>query len=105
MLERFCQIACSVIIVATLTATSSFAADPYQGKNLAKRWCATCHLVDRDQKGATDQAPPFASIARLPDFDENKLAFFLLQPHPNMPDMALSRAEVSDLADYIATLK
>lgn len=105
MLEWFHQTAYSVIVVATLTATSSFAADPDQGKNLAKRWCASCHLIERDQKSTTDQAPPFASIASVPDFDENKLAFFLLQPHPNMPDMALSRAEVADLADYIATLK
>jgi hypothetical protein len=41
----------------------------------------------------------------MPNFDEKKLMFFLLEPHPKMPNMALSRAEVADLADYIATLK
>jgi hypothetical protein len=29
----------------------------------------------------------------------------LLDPHPKMPDMALSRAEAADLAAYIATLR
>jgi len=83
----------------------SLAADAYQGKVIAKRWCASCHLVERGEKIATDRAPPFASIARMPEFDENKLAFLLLMPHPNMPSLSLSRAEVADLADYISTLK
>ena len=31
-------------------------------------------------------------------------AFFLLEPHPKMPNMQLSRSEAADLAAYIATL-
>jgi len=53
----------------------------------------------------TSEAPPFATIARKPDFDAARLTFFLLDPHPKMPDMALSRAEAADLAAYIATLR
>jgi hypothetical protein len=34
-----------------------------------------------------------------------KIAFFLLELHPKMPDMGLSRREAADLAAYIATLK
>jgi hypothetical protein len=30
---------------------------------------------------------------------------FLLDPHPKMPDMGLSRSDAADLASYIATLK
>jgi hypothetical protein len=29
----------------------------------------------------------------------------LLEPHPKMPNMSLSRTEAADLAAYIATLK
>jgi len=61
--------------------------------------------VEHDQKLATDQAPPFASVARLPGFDANKLAFLLLKPHPNMPTLSLSRAEIADIADFITALK
>jgi CoA binding domain len=39
------------------------------------------------------------------DFGASKLAILLLEPHPNMPKLALSRAEVADLAEYILTLK
>jgi len=54
---------------------------------------------------AADQAPPFAAIAKTPDFDAAKIALFLLDPHPKMPDMALSRSEAADLAAYIVSLK
>jgi mono/diheme cytochrome c family protein len=88
-----------------LGSTTSFAADADKGKTLAIRWCSSCHVVGRDQKLATDQAPPFASLAKMPDFGASKLAFLLLKPHPNMPSLSLSRAEIADLADYLATLK
>lgn len=34
-----------------------------------------------------------------------RLAFFLLEPHPKLRDMALVGSEVADIAEYIATLK
>jgi hypothetical protein len=34
-----------------------------------------------------------------------KLTFFLLDPQPKMPDMALTHREVEDLAAYITGLK
>jgi len=39
------------------------------------------------------QASPFATIANRPDFDAAKIALFLLDPHPKMPNMGLSRTE------------
>jgi hypothetical protein len=54
---------------------------------------------------ATDQAPAFATIAKEPGFDAGKIALFLLDPHPKMPDMGLSRSDAADLAAYIASLK
>jgi mono/diheme cytochrome c family protein len=85
---------------------SAFAADAKQGKAIAERWCASCHVVEQKQRSAaTDQAPPFASIAAKPDFNAGRLAFLLLKPHPNMPQLALSRSEATDLAEYMLTLK
>ncbi len=94
-----------LILIASLVATPSFAANPDQGETLVRRWCTGCHLVATDQKGATTEAPPFASIAKRPDFDPAKTASFLLDPHPKMPNMELSRDETADIAAYIATLK
>jgi Cytochrome c len=78
---------------------------PDNGERLARRWCAACHVVASDQRGLTGEEPPFATITAKPDFDAPRLAFFLLEPHPKMPNMQLSRSEAADLAAYIATLK
>ena len=79
-------------------------ADVQHGATIARRWCSSCHVVASNQRQVTGEAPPFATIARSPGFDEQRLAFFLLDPHPKMPDMGLSRTEATDLAAYIASL-
>lgn len=83
----------------------AFAADAEQGKVLATRWCAACHIVSADQTRGTASAPSFAAIAAGPEFDAGRVALFLLAPHPKMPDMNLTRSEAADLSAYIATLK
>ena len=99
-----------MILIVTTTAISGPAvatarADPANGERLARQWCAACHIVAPDQKQASADVPAFATIARTPGFDRNKVAFFLLDPHPKMPSMSLTRSEASDLADYIAALR
>jgi mono/diheme cytochrome c family protein len=94
----------ALIIGGMFVSASAFAADPDHGRTLAERWCVNCHVVGPDQKSATTDAPPFASVARRPDFNESRLAFFLLDPHPKMPNMQLTRDDATDLAAYIASL-
>jgi mono/diheme cytochrome c family protein len=101
---RFIRRLWTAFALVTLTA-AAHAADPTHGEKLARQWCAACHVVASDQKGTVAEAPPFATIARKPDFDTAKIALFLLDPHPKMPNMNLSRAEAADLAAYIKTLK
>jgi cytochrome c2 len=97
--------ACPIAAMIAL-ATSAYAADPSNGEKLAHRWCEACHVVSPGQRNTTtDQAPPFATIAGRSDFEASKIAMFLLDPHPKMPDMSLSRTEAANLAGYIATLK
>jgi mono/diheme cytochrome c family protein len=81
------------------------AADPNNGHEIVKRWCSSCHLVERGQKGPTSEATPFATIAKRRGFDAAKLAFFLLDPHPKMPNMQLTRSEAADIAAYVSTLR
>jgi mono/diheme cytochrome c family protein len=92
-------------IVALSISKSAFAADPIHGEELARRWCAECHVVARDQRQVLGQAPPFSAVARNPEFNVDRLAYFLLEPHPKMPSMSLTRREAADLASYIASLK
>jgi mono/diheme cytochrome c family protein len=98
-------------ICLLLAATSSFgtssalAADADHGADLAKRWCASCHIVTNGQTQASADVPSFVSVARKPDFSPERLAFFLLDPHPKMPNFPLSRTEAGDIAAYIASLR
>jgi len=96
----------AVALVALVLATMpSYSADPGHGLDVAKRWCASCHLVSQEQKRASADVPPFATIAKSPNFNAMELAYFLLEPHPRMPDLPLSRATADDVASYIASLK
>ena len=96
-----------VLIIATMgfTAPHAEAADANHGGDLAKRWCATCHVVDNTQTQASADVPTFSTIARGSDFTPEKVAFFLLDPHPKMPSFPLSRTEAADIAAYIGSLR
>jgi mono/diheme cytochrome c family protein len=93
------------ILIASVGSSLAVAADAQHGKDLAQRWCAECHLVASDQARASADVASFASLARRHDFSAAQLAFFLLDPHPKMPNMSLTRVEAADLVAYIATLK
>jgi mono/diheme cytochrome c family protein len=79
-------------------------ADVAHGEASARRWCASCHIVANDQTRGADNAPAFASVAKMPGFSAEKITQFLVDPHPKMPDMQLTRDEAGDLGAYIASL-
>jgi mono/diheme cytochrome c family protein len=92
-------------LALTLAPQPGNAADADNGRRLAHRWCEACHVISATQRRATtDQAPPFATIARRAGFNAAKIALFLLDPHPKMPDMSLTRVEAADLAAHIGSL-
>ena len=97
-------LAVAFALSAAVSTAGAAPADPAQGEKLAKRWCAACHVVSADQMQGADNVPAFASIAKLPDFSAEKIAQFLMDPHPKMPDMQLTRDEAKDLGAYIASL-
>lgn len=79
-------------------------ADPARGGVIAKRWCAECHVVSRDQTSAKADVPPFSAIAAR-GVTEETLRRFLMTPHPVMPDMQIGRTEAADLAAWIEAQK
>ncbi len=99
MHHRAVVLVSSLAVVALTPLLSS--ADVANGERLARRWCASCHVVAADQRQGNTQASPFSAMAKIPDLNAEKIALFLLAPHPPMPDMSLSRSEAADLAVYI----
>ena len=92
-----------VTFAASVVASSrSTAADVAGGQQLAQRWCANCHVVDRAGAASVQQGPPsFRSTGLTTD----QLRAFLTHPHGAMPDFALTRSEIDDLIGYIETLR
>jgi mono/diheme cytochrome c family protein len=95
----------ALAMLAAAPAPPAHAADVYNGRQLAQRWCAACHVVASAQREANADAPPFEEIAKRPKFAEDGMVTFLLNPHYKMPDMNLTRIEAGDIAAYVATLK
>jgi mono/diheme cytochrome c family protein len=91
-------------VTAALSTGAATAADTAHGEQLARRWCAACHIVSADQTHGADNAPAFVTIAKIPGLSVDTIAKFLMDPHPKMPDMQLGRGEAKDLAAYIASL-
>src|SRR5258707_2399680 len=96
------QIRVLAVALPGLSGSLAMAADANHGSDLAKRWCATCHVVNSEQKQASTGAPPFAVIGSESDFTPERSPSSCSTPHPKMPSFPLSRSEAADLA-YIGS--
>ena len=89
---------------------SSFAqmgpANSQRGYELAARLCTNCHVIDRQASGTirTD-VPSFPAIANRPEATAEHLAGKIIVPHPAMPGVPLTVAEIRDIVAYILSLK
>ena len=94
-------------LLLVLSASAAWAAgDPGAGSQLARTWCASCHLVDEPAAGPTTQGPPtFRALARQQTKTSAELRTFLTNPHPPMPSLGLSRVQIDDLVAYIESLR
>jgi mono/diheme cytochrome c family protein len=91
--------------LAVATFTHPAHADAAKGAQLARQWCASCHIVGDSPAGPVQQGPPtFRTIARS-GMTADQLRAFLSHPHGAMPDLSLTRAEIDDLIGYIDQLR
>jgi len=92
--------AASVLSLAVGTATAE-TPDASRGLAVAKKWCASCHLVHSGQKGpVTDAAPTFQSIVANRKITLDRIRGILNDPHSKMPTNVLSRRDVNDLVEH-----
>ena len=92
-------------LVAGVASPAVAAGDADEGHALARQWCSECHVVDEEQTTGSADVPPFAAIARSESLTPEGLAAFLADPHPVMPNLSLSRAQIADLVAYIEGLR
>ncbi len=91
-----------VISFFLLSFKEGAAADFVRGHSIAVRWCSECHVVAPGQGHGSDAVPTFAEIKASDRLDEAQLTAFLSAPeHSRMPNLSLTRSEISDLVAYI----
>ncbi len=79
--------------------------DAEAGRRIAESWCAACHQINSQGKGAGAVAPSFPDIANLPSTTALALNVFLRTSHADMPNFQLTRQESDDVIAYILSLK
>lgn len=93
------------LLVLALLALPAAAQDREMGGRLAVQWCMACHVVEPNQRTATDSAPSFQVIAARPSTTAGSLDRYLSTGHTLMPDFSLSSQERDALVAYILSLR
>lgn len=96
-----------IVLAGSLLAAPApaLSGDAEAGRDLARRWCASCHFVEADQNRTSDGAPAFAQIANDPAKTNLDVVAWLTDPHPPMPKLSLSKREIKNLAAYIESMR
>jgi cytochrome c len=81
-------------------------ADAKRGQELSQRVCSGCHSVSPGSAATVNaDVPTFAAIASRPDTTAERLAGRIIVPHPPMPNVQLTVAELRDIIAYILSLR
>jgi mono/diheme cytochrome c family protein len=93
------------LLALTLVTPHAVRADAQKGAQLARQWCANCHVIGGNPAAAVPQGPPSFPATARSGMTADQLRAFLSHPHGAMPDLHLTRAEIDDLIGYVETLR
>ena len=96
-----------LLAVFTSAAAPTKAANPRQGKRLARLYCAKCHSIDKVSPSPLSMAPPFRTLhERYPvDNLQEALAEGISTGHPSMPEFRFDGDQIGDFLAYLKTLE
>lgn len=87
-------------------AASQQIGDEENGRMFASDVCAQCHAVRADEKNSPlPSAPRFEDVANTPGMTAIALRVWFESPHPTMPNIIISDAQMRDVIEYILSLK
>ena len=92
------------LAVSSMASSAMAAGAVERGRALAEQWCAQCHAIG-DAAVQTDTPPAFSAIVAERGRDADWIAAWLVTPHQNMPDLALTGQEIDDLIAYMESLQ
>ena len=87
--------------LSSMWSPASAAGDALAGRDMARQWCSSCHVVEPGGRGS-DAAPTFAALANRPGAGPERWRTWLANPHPPMPKLQLSRQTIADITDSIS---
>ena len=94
-----------VPLFAALSGAVS-AQDVGRGREMAERWCASCHVVTRvAPAGRADGLPTFPALAAKRETTAVSLRNAMTAAHGRMPDFSLGPRDQEDLIAYIFSLR
>lgn len=97
----------SLVLLLAVAALPANAGDTANGLRIARSLCTNCHIVEPGGTAAELVAgvPSFMAVSAKQGQDADKMAAYILNPHPPMPQVQLTMAELADVSAYIMTLK
>ena len=102
----FRLVAAASVLMSLTSAASAAEMSPAAGKQLAKEWCAACHVVEKGQIDSTStSAPTFFEVADNPATTEMSLRAFFATPHEQMPNFQLTNEQTDNIIAYILSLR
>ena len=93
----------AVLLINFSIPGASAAGDVEAGRDLVTRSCTPCHTGENTPKG-TDAAPTLAFLARINANEPGWVHKWLLDPHPRMRGIHLSRRQIDDVVAYLNSL-
>ena len=91
------------ILLAGIAGPAFAAANVEAGRALVMRSCSTCHATTGARR-ASDTAPPLSFLAKDNKTRPAWIRGWLMDPHPPMPNITLSRAQIDNIIAYLNTL-
>ncbi len=96
----------TALAIATTGVVAQDIGSAGRGLELAKRLCAECHAIYKEEaRSPVDDAPHFQLIALVPGMTALALSATLNTSHRAMPNILLKPEEQADLIAYILSLK
>ena len=99
-----------VLLLAVFGFTAQAAeprGDAVAGKKVAESVCRECHDVtgNKEPRSPPGLAPPFLTLAQMPDQTEQKLRRYLTLPHGRMINLLVTGRDRNDVVSYILSLR
>ncbi len=100
---RITMLIALTVLVGQVGLAHAASGNAEAGRQLVMRSCSSCHATEAAGT-VTDNAPPFSAVAKTNKERPAWIRGWLMEPHPPMPNISLSRQQIDDIIAYLGTL-